>query len=181
MLTASITDPTGRFILVADLGMDQVLVYRLDTNAGKLIAHEFPVISAPAGTGPRHMAFHPNGRWFYVVNELSSSVSVYAYTAENGTFKDVQTVAALPQGFKEFTKAADLHISSDGSLRLQFQSRARQHRCVRLRSRHRAAGGDSVYVNRRTDAAQFRLRPDGRLFVCGESGQRHGAYIPGRS
>ena len=109
-----ILDPTGRYALVADLGKDQILVYQFDSTTGQLTPHTSPAIQSAPGAGPRHTGFHPNGRYFYVINELNSTVSVYEYDAESGAFADVQTISAIPEGAPRTSMAADLHITADG-------------------------------------------------------------------
>ncbi len=90
----------GRFVLVTDLGTDQVLVYRLDTSTGQLALHEHgtAVASAHPGAGPRHFAFAPSGRTVYVINELNSTLTVYDYTPERGELHARQVVSTLPDG-----------------------------------------------------------------------------------
>jgi 6-phosphogluconolactonase len=89
--------PDNRFVLVADLGLDQVLVYRLDPTTAKLTPHDPPFARTPPGGGPRHLAFHPTGKWVYVCNEMLSSVTVFAYDAVNGKLEAVQTISTLPE------------------------------------------------------------------------------------
>ena len=92
--------PDGRFILVTDLGTDQVFVYRLDTATGQLVPNEqgaTAVREAP-GSGPRHFAFAPHGRTLYVINELGSTVTVYDYEPERGALRERQTISTLPEG-----------------------------------------------------------------------------------
>jgi 6-phosphogluconolactonase len=90
----------GRFVLVTDLGIDQVLVYRLDAGTGQLVLNEqgSAAVSAQPGAGPRHFAFAPGGRTLYVINELNSTLTVYDYTSERGELHARQTVSTLPDG-----------------------------------------------------------------------------------
>jgi 6-phosphogluconolactonase len=103
--------PDDRFAIVADLGMDELLVYRFDPAAGKLGAHTH--VDARPGAGPRHVAFHPNGEYVYVANELDNTVSAYHYDAADGTLHERQTIETLPEGAPENT-VADIHVSSSG-------------------------------------------------------------------
>jgi 6-phosphogluconolactonase len=89
--------PDNRFALVADLGLDQVLVYRLDPANATLTPHDPPLAGTPPGGGPRHLAFHPSGKWVYVCNEMLSSVSVFAYDAAAGKLAMQQTIGTLPE------------------------------------------------------------------------------------
>jgi 6-phosphogluconolactonase len=100
-----------RFVVVADLGMDELLVYMFDTDAGKLGAHTH--VHTRPGAGPRHIAFHPSGRRMYVANELDSTVSVYDYEASTGTLRERQTIDTVPAGVPE-NWVADIHIAPSG-------------------------------------------------------------------
>ena len=103
----------NRFVLVADLGIDQIVVYAFDPANGKLNKHG--QTHTNPGAGPRHMAFHPNGKHFYVANELDNTVAVYDYHAENGELSEQQTLSTLPPDAPENT-VADIHFSPDGKL-----------------------------------------------------------------
>lgn len=108
------SDPSGRFALAADLGMDQVLVYRLDAATGKLAAHDPPFTKVTPGSGPRHLAFHPNGKWTYVVQELSNEVVALQWDAAKGTLTQFQAVKTLADTFKEPSTAAEIAVRADG-------------------------------------------------------------------
>jgi 6-phosphogluconolactonase len=88
-------DPAAKFAAVADLGLDKVLVYRFDPNEGRLVPNDPPHASVAAGAGPRHFAFHPNGRFAYVINEMHSTVTAFDYDAKQGTLVQSQTVNTL--------------------------------------------------------------------------------------
>lgn len=91
-------DPTAKFAVAADLGTDQVLVYRIDEASSALLPNDPPFVSTPAGGGPRHSAFHPAGQTLYVNDELTSAVSVYAYDGARGALTYLQTLSTLPAG-----------------------------------------------------------------------------------
>jgi len=93
------TDPANRFLCVPDLGADQIVIYRTDLGAGKIEPHGRG--RCPAGAGPRHMKFHPNGRFAYVVNELQLSVTAFQYDSAAGTLAAMQTVSTLPEKLRE--------------------------------------------------------------------------------
>jgi len=105
-------DPTNRFAIVTDLGLDKVLIYRMDLEGGKLQKHA--EVDVQAGAGPRHLTFHPSGQYAYLINELNSTLTGYRYHADAGTFEEVQTVPALPGDFKDENLCADVHVSPDG-------------------------------------------------------------------
>ncbi len=106
--------PDNRFALVADLGLDRVLVYRFDWLRGTLTPNDPPLTRVNAGAGPRHCAFHPDGRHLYVINELQSSVTVFAYDPAGGALKELQTISALPEGFQGASTAAEVQVHPSG-------------------------------------------------------------------
>ncbi len=111
---AVIPSPGGRFVLVTDLGLDQVLIYRFDHETGVLTPGPTPHVALSPGVGPRHLEFHPDGRWFYVANELDSSVSVFEWDEESGRATAGDTVSMLPEGFSGRNSAADIHVHPGG-------------------------------------------------------------------
>jgi 6-phosphogluconolactonase len=108
-------DPTHRFAYVADLGIDKIMIYQLDTENGRLLPNTTPSLDLPPGTGPRHFAFHPNGRFAYVIGELNSSITTLAVDSETGSLKALQTVPTLPEGVDPASShASDIHIHPSG-------------------------------------------------------------------
>lgn len=107
-------DPANRFAFVADLGLDKVFVYRFDKEAGSLTPNDPPTVAVAPGAGPRHFAFHPSGRFAYVVNELASTVTAFWYDAENGTLSTIQTISTLPSTYKEANTAAEIVVHPSG-------------------------------------------------------------------
>jgi 6-phosphogluconolactonase len=107
-------DRANRFAYSCDLGTDKVMVYRFDARDGSLSPNAPPSFSAKPGAGPRHLAFHPGGRFVYVLNELDSTVSALAHDAARGTLRHLQTVSALPAGFNGANTGADIHLTPDG-------------------------------------------------------------------
>jgi 6-phosphogluconolactonase len=105
--------PDNRFAVVADLGLDQLLVYSFDAAKGTLGAKPQIVKAAP-GAGPRHLVFSPNGRFLYAINELQSTVVAYSYNAVTGALHELQTVSALRKGFSGNSEAAEIEISPSG-------------------------------------------------------------------
>jgi len=85
-------------VLCADLGLDQVLVYKLDATKAALSANDPAFVRLPPGSGPRHLAFHPGGRYVYVINELLCTMAVFDFDASRGGLKDVQLISTLPPG-----------------------------------------------------------------------------------
>ena len=108
-----LTDPSNKFVLAADLGVDGVLIYKFDERTGS-IATVANGVAAKPGAGPRHLAFHPTGKFLYVVNELDSTLAVYTYDGEHGSLDQVQVTAASPGGTVEGNHPADVHVASSG-------------------------------------------------------------------
>jgi 6-phosphogluconolactonase len=109
-----VVSPDNRFVYAADLGLDQVLCYRLDAAAAKLTPNDPPFARTPPGAGPRHLTFHPNGKHVYVINELANTVSVFDYQADSGRLTDQQTISTLPADFTGKSYCADLKITPNG-------------------------------------------------------------------
>ena len=108
------TDPTNRFGLVADLGTDRVVVYRFDEKTGKLTPNEPPFYKVTGGSGPRHLAFHPNGKWLYGAQELSNEVLAFTWDSKKGELVQFQAVKTLPDDFKTANTAAEIAVREDG-------------------------------------------------------------------
>ena len=108
-----VPDAAGRYALVADLGQDRVLVYRLDEEGGLHPADQPPVDLAP-GAGPRHFVFHPDGARAFVINELGSTVTAFDWDAAQGRLTETQTITTLPEDFVERNDSADLHVHPNG-------------------------------------------------------------------
>ena len=93
-------DAKNRFAFAADLGLDKVLIYRFDAAKGSLVANDPPAGVVAPGSGPRHFAFHPSGRFTFVNNEMTSSVTAFKYDAEKGSLTEVHTLSTLPNEVK---------------------------------------------------------------------------------
>jgi 6-phosphogluconolactonase len=106
--------PDNRFAFVADLGLDKIMIYRLDPAQALLVANDPPAACLAPGSGPRHFAFHPNGRWAYVINELASTVTAFGYDAAHGALTAIDTVSTLPQGFTGKNTAAEVQVHPTG-------------------------------------------------------------------
>lgn len=109
---SSFYSPDGRYLLVPDLGTDRIMTYTVNRAENKLeLQRETPI---SAGVGPRHLVFHPNGRFVYVINELDSSVNVFGYEAETGALSELQNISTLPEGYEGDNGCAEIAISADG-------------------------------------------------------------------
>ena len=107
-------DPSGRFVLHADLGLDQIFIWKFDDRAGVLTPNDPPAIALPPGDGPRHFAFHPNGRWFYSIQEEGSNIVLFDYDSAKGRLTSRQTISSLPPGFAGSNFTSEIMISADG-------------------------------------------------------------------
>ena len=92
--------PDNKFALAADLGIDKILVYKLDPAKGTMTANDPPSVDLPPASGPRHFAFHPSAKYVYACGEISSTVHAFTYDAEKGALKHVQSLSTLPNPVK---------------------------------------------------------------------------------
>jgi 6-phosphogluconolactonase len=104
----------NRFAYVPDLGLDQIRIYRIEPSHGKLAASEPAFAKEDPGSGPRHMAFHPSGKFAYVVSELKSQITAFSHDASTGNLKPVQTVATLPPGYSGENAPAEIEVDKAG-------------------------------------------------------------------
>ncbi|MCP8938557.1 lactonase family protein [Alsobacter sp. SYSU M60028] len=108
-------DRGNRFLFVPDLGMDKVINYAFDAGTGKLTPNpRQPWIATKPGAGPRQIVMHPKGRFAYLINELDSTMTAYAYDAETGVLTDLQTLPTLPAGFTGHSTCAEVQIAPSG-------------------------------------------------------------------
>lgn len=159
--------PDNRFAFVPDLGLDRVVVYRHDTSAASLEHHGYAEL--PAGSGPRHMKFHPNKKWVYVLNELSLSVSLFDYDAESGVLERRQTIETVSEAEKEaeqFKSCSEIRVHPNGKF---VYAANRGHDTITVF----AVGDDgelSEIQNEHVRGAtprNFNLTPDGRWLLAG--------------
>ena len=106
--------PDNRFALVSDLGLDELLVYRFDATKGSLTPNDPPFTKVEPGAGPRHLAFHPNGRFAYVIEEMKGAINVLTFDARLGTFHSVQTISTLPADFTAENTTAEIASHPNG-------------------------------------------------------------------
>jgi 6-phosphogluconolactonase len=108
-------DAANRFAFAADLGLDKILVYKFDPAKGMLIPNDPPATDVPPGSGPRHFAFHPSGKYAYACGEMSMTVIAFTYDAEKGILKEQQVLSTLPEGAeRKGTSTAETQVSPDG-------------------------------------------------------------------
>jgi 6-phosphogluconolactonase len=107
-------DPANRFAFVCDLGLDKILAYRFDAQNGKLTPAEPAFAAVKPGAGPRHMVFRPDGKFAYVINELNSTITVFAYNPDTGKLAEVQTESTLPPYYDGKNSGAEIDIHPSG-------------------------------------------------------------------
>lgn len=107
-------DPQNKFLLVCDLGLDKLMVYRLGEGAAALTPNDPPFTAVAPGAGPRHLAFQPNGKFIHVLNELNSTITTFEYNKQHGTLREGQTVSTLPAGYSGSTSCAEIEVHPSG-------------------------------------------------------------------
>lgn len=108
------TDPSNKFALAADLGTDEIVVYRFDETTGKLTLGEGAKGKVPPGMGPRHIVFHPNGKWVYVIAEMGNEVMAFNWDGGKGSLSRFQSVKTLAEDFSGPNTAAEIAIHANG-------------------------------------------------------------------
>ena len=107
-------DPTGRFVLASDLGLDQILIWKFDIQRGTLTRNDPPSTPLPRGDGPRHFVFHPNGQWLYALQEEASTLVLFDFDATRGRLTAKQTISTLPKRFAGTNFTSEVVVSADG-------------------------------------------------------------------
>ena len=107
-------DATGKLAVAADLGLDKLMVYRFDPGKGTLEPNFTPSAAVAPGSGPRHFAFHPDGRHAYTINEMTSTVTAFAFDPSQGTFAELQTISTRGPGGKPGNSTAEILVHPSG-------------------------------------------------------------------
>ena len=158
-------DPSGRFVLHVDLGLDTIFVWRFDAERGVLAPNDPPSVSLPPGDGPRHFHFHPNGRWFYSIQEEGSTVVLFDYDAASGRLSARQTISTLPPGFAGSNFCSEILVSADGRY---VYAGNRLHDSIAIFSV--GSDGSLTYVGeewtRGNYPRSFAFDPTGRFLYC---------------
>lgn len=156
-------DPSNRFALCADLGLDQVVIYGLDLAGGKLKPHGAGTVTP--GAGPRHFTIHPSRKTAYVINEMGNTVTAYDWDESAGALSQIQEITTIPEGYTETTHTADIHITPDGKT---LYGSNRGHDSIAIYAidgsgRLTAKGHQAVPATPRN----FALSPDGAFLYSG--------------
>jgi 6-phosphogluconolactonase len=171
-------DPSGRFVLSADLGCDRIFVYRLDAATGKLTPNEVPHAQVSSGAGPRHIRFHPGGKLVFVNNEIDSTVTSFTWDGERGTLHVNDTRSTLPSDYTGNNSTAQVAVHPNG--KVVYVSN-RGHDSIALfgidetRGKLRPLG--HVSTEGKTPR-NFNLSPNGRLLLA--ANQNTGTIVPFR-
>ena len=170
-------DPQNRYVLTADLGIDQVRVYPFDAETGRLDTTDVRVVETPPATGPRHLAFHPNGEHVYLVGELSGTVTAYAYDAETGQLTEQHTVSTVPDTLDGPARSAAIAVHPSGT-HLYASNRGAADSIVRYRIADDGTLTDPTWTREGiTWPRSFTIAPDGRhLLVANRRADRITVY-----
>ncbi len=155
--------PTGNQVIAVDLGTNQLWFSQLDPDRQKLIPDDPQTLAMQAGAGPRHLAFHPNGKWIYVVNELDGSVALVEKTGQNG-YLIRSRISTLPEGYREPNTCADIRVSPDGKF---VYASNRGHNSIAM-FQVEEEGGLKMLGHESTQGAwprNFSLSPDGNFLL----------------
>ncbi|GAA4313701.1 6-phosphogluconolactonase [Nibribacter koreensis] len=158
--------PGNQFVVAVDLGIDQIISYKLNASAGGTLERQpQPAFQAKAGAGPRHLTFHPNKRFAYVMNELDGTISALRFQQDKGSFTEIETVSAIPKGYTGQVSGADIHVSPDG--RFAYASN-RGHNSIGVFKIEEESGKLTLVQHMSTHGdwpRNFTLTPSGKLMV----------------
>jgi 6-phosphogluconolactonase len=164
------TTPDNRFAIAVDLGLDELLVYHFDASKGSLTPNDPPYASVDPGAGPRHLAFHPNGKFAYVVNELQSTITAFSYDPGRGVLEKLKTVSTLPKGFSGSNDTAEIRVHPNG--KFLFASN-RGHDSIAVFSIDSRTGALTLVDHSPTQGKtprNFEIDPSGKLLFVANQG-----------
>ncbi|MGA6988341.1 MAG: lactonase family protein [Terriglobales bacterium] len=164
------TTPDNRFAIAVDLGLDELLVYHFDASKGSLTPNDPPYASVDPGAGPRHLAFHPNGKFAYVVNELQSTITAFSYDPGRGVLEKLKTVSTLPKGFSGSNDTAEIRVHPNG--KVLFASN-RGHDSIAVFSIDSRSGALTLvdhYPTQGKTPRNFEIDPSGKLLFVANQG-----------
>ena len=166
---AVVLSPDNRFVLVPDLGLDQIRTYRFDPARASLTPTDPPFVATKPGSGPRHLTFSPNGKFAYSVHEMGSMVTAWSYAADEGKLTEIQTISTLPADFHGEDNSAEIEIDSKGKF---LYASNRGHDSTAVFSIDPADGklklADNVPTGGKTPR-NFKIDPTGRyLFAANQ-------------
>jgi 6-phosphogluconolactonase len=160
-------DPSGRFAIVADLGLDKLFVYRLDASRGIISPNDPPFARVAPGAGPRHFAFHPDGRHAFVINEMAGSITAFNWDGERGILSPYVTVPILRKDYRGLNTSAEVVVSSSGRF-VYGSNRGDDSIVVHAFD---PASGKLTFVQRMADGVKvprnYAIDPSGKWLVSG--------------
>ena len=162
-------DASDRFAYVADLGLDKVLVYRYDSAKGTLTPNDPPFATVKPGSGPRHFALHPGGRFAYVINELTCMVTAFRNDAARGALTEIETVSTLPKGTAMQPQFSGSEVQVHPSGKFLYAAN-RGHDTIAVFTIDQATGRLTLVQNQLTLGSiprGFGIDPDGRFLLAG--------------
>jgi len=159
-------DKNNKYVYIPCFKSDVIGQYIFDDKNGTLAANDPQCFVAKKNTGPRHLDFHPNGKWLYAVNELNNTVASFIIN-DNGTLKEAQNISTLPDDFTEYSKTADIHIDQSG--RFLYASN-RGHDSIAVYSVDPGNGNLKIIDIKSTmgtDSRNFVIDPSGNYLIIG--------------
>jgi len=162
--------PDDRFVFAADLGIDRIMIYRLDAARAALTPNDPPCATLKPGAGPRHLVFHPGGQFVYVLNEINNTITAFAYDAASGALKEIQTVSSLPESFAGETTAAEIRVHPNGKF---LYASNRGHDSVAVYGVDPASGALRLIEHETAGIKtprNFNLDPSGRFCLVANQG-----------
>jgi 6-phosphogluconolactonase len=162
--------PDNRFAFVADLGIDKVLIYRLDTNKGTITQNSPPFAKLKPGAGPRHFSFHPNGKYAYVINELDCTVTTFAFEPASGALSVIQSIPTLPEDFNGSSTCAEVRVHPSGKF---LYGSNRGHDSIAVYRIDLASGKLTFVEHETTDIKtprNFNIDPTGKFCLVANQG-----------
>jgi 6-phosphogluconolactonase len=158
--------PDGRYALSADLGADKIIPYRFDTSTGALTLNDKPYDARP-GAGPRHVAFHPNKRFVYSLNELTATVTAFDFDAANGGLREIETLDTIPGDYTGRRWAAEIVVHPSG--KFLYTSNRADHESIAVFSIDESTG-KLTFVSHVHEGIKhprhFAIDPSGRWLLC---------------
>jgi 6-phosphogluconolactonase len=162
-------DATGKWVLSADLGLDRVMIYKLNPETSQLSEHAPGFVKVAPGAGPRHFAFHPNGKYGYVINELGNTVTVFAWDKLKGTLVEIQTIGTLPTDFTGKSYTAEVVVHPNGKF---LYGSNRGHNSLAAFKIDEATGKLTLLGHQPTKGdhpRNFNIDPTGKWILCGNA------------
>jgi 6-phosphogluconolactonase len=168
-------DPAGKYAFAADLGLDKILIYKLDPAKGTLTPNDVPYASVAPGSGPRHFAFHPSGKYAYVINEILCTVTAFKYDAGKGELTELQTISTLPGQVEEGFSTAEVVAHPSGKF---LYGSNRGHNTIAVFSIDQATGKLTAVEHESTQGEtprNFAIDPTGTYLLA--ENQKSGTIV----